>query len=85
MLPWCAAHGTGVIAYSPMMSGLLSGRFSHERMDSLDGGDWRRGFPAFQEPELSRNLGPDALDEIAVAIARTGAGTGPSRPQDGPR
>ena len=56
LLPWCAAHGTGVIVYSPMMSGLLTGRFSHERAAALDEADWRRGFPPFVEPALSRNL-----------------------------
>ena len=65
-IPWCADNGTGVIAYSPMMSGLLTGRFSHERMAALDEGDWRRGFPEFQEPALSRNLAlQDALRPIA--------------------
>ncbi len=56
LLPWCAAHGTGVIVYSPMMSGLLTGRFSHERAAALDEADWRREFPPFVEPALSRNL-----------------------------
>ena len=65
-IPWCADNGTGVIAYSPMMSGLLTGRFSKERMASLDEGDWRRGFPEFREPALSRNLAlQDALRPIA--------------------
>jgi aryl-alcohol dehydrogenase-like predicted oxidoreductase len=65
-IPWCADHGTGVIAYSPMMSGLLTGRFSKERMASLDEGDWRHDFPEFQEPALSRNLAlQDALRPIA--------------------
>jgi aryl-alcohol dehydrogenase-like predicted oxidoreductase len=65
-LEWCAANGTGVIAYSPMMSGLLTGRFSRERMEQLDEGDWRRGFPEFTEPAFSRNLAlQDALRPIA--------------------
>jgi aryl-alcohol dehydrogenase-like predicted oxidoreductase len=65
-IPWCADHGTGVIAYSPMMSGLLTGRFSKERMATLDEGDWRSDFPEFQEPALSRNLAlQDALRPIA--------------------
>jgi aryl-alcohol dehydrogenase-like predicted oxidoreductase len=71
-LEWCAANGTGVIAYSPMMSGLLTGRFSRERMEQLDEGDWRRGFPEFTEPAFSRNLAlQDALRPIAE---RRGAG-----------
>ncbi|MEW6581559.1 MAG: aldo/keto reductase [Actinomycetota bacterium] len=135
VIPWCAGNGTGVIAYSPMLSGLLTGRFSRGRMAALDAGDWRRGFGEFREPRLSRNLAlQDALrpvadrhgtsvasvaiawtlawpgvtgaivgarspgqvegwldadavallaadlDEIAAAIAATGAGHGPARP-----
>ncbi len=65
-IPWCADNGTGVIAYSPMMSGLLTGRFSKERMASLDEGDWRRGFPEFRGRSLARNLAlQDALRPIA--------------------
>ena len=69
LLPWCAANGTGVIAYSPMMSGLLTGSYSRERHESLDPGDWRRG-PAgeafFGDPALGRNLAlQDALRPIA--------------------
>ncbi len=67
LLPWCASHGTGVIAYSPMMSGLLTGRFSHARAEALDDTDWRKRFPPFVEPELSRNLAlADALEPIAA-------------------
>ena len=56
LLPWCAAHGTGVICYSPMQSGLLSGSFDRSRLDNLAPDDWRRTSPEFQEPALSRNL-----------------------------
>jgi aryl-alcohol dehydrogenase-like predicted oxidoreductase len=74
VLPWCAQNGTGVIVYSPMMSGLLSGSFSRERMAALDPADWRRGFPEFQEPRLSRNL---ALQEALRPVAeRHGVGVG---------
>ena len=67
LLPWCVSHGTGVIAYSPMMSGLLTGRFSHARAEALDETDWRKRFPPFVEPELSRNLAlADALEPIAA-------------------
>ncbi len=65
-LDWCREHGTGVIVYSPMMSGLLTGRFSTERMASLPETDWRHGFEEFQEPRLSRNL---ALAEAMRPIA----------------
>ena len=134
-LPWCAAHRTGVIVYSPMQSGLLTGSFSAKRAAELDAGDWRSRAPDFTGEGLRRNLAlaealrpiaerhgatvaavavawtlawpgvsgaivgarspaqvdgwisaaslalTDAdLDEIAGAIERTGAGTGPVRP-----
>jgi aryl-alcohol dehydrogenase-like predicted oxidoreductase len=134
-LPWCAGHGTGVIVYSPMQSGLLTDGFSAERVARFAPDDWRRRAAEFREPNLGRNLAlRDALrpiarrhgttvaavavawtlawpgvsgaivgartpaqvdgwieaarleldaadlDEIAAAIARTGAGAGPARP-----
>ena len=66
VIPWSAAHGTGVIAYSPMQSGILTDAFSHARVDRMDGNDWRRRNPEFREPLLSRNLAlRDALRPIA--------------------
>ena len=134
-LPWCAAHRTGVIVYSPMQSGLLTGAFSLERAAALGADDWRYRSPDFTGLGLRRNVAlADALrpiaerhgvtvaavavawtlawpgvtgaivgarspaqvdgwigaasleltdadlDDIAAAIARTGAGTGPVRP-----
>ena len=134
-LPWCAAHHTGVIVYSPMQSGLLTGAFSVTRATQLGADDWRSRSPDFTGQGLRRNLAlADALrpiaerhgvtvaavavawtlawpgvtgaivgarspaqvdgwigaasleltdadlDEIAGAIKRTGAGTGPVRP-----
>jgi aryl-alcohol dehydrogenase-like predicted oxidoreductase len=75
LLPWCREHGTGVLAYSPMMSGLLTERFSHERMRNLAGNDWRHGMTdVFGEPALTANL---ALRDALVPIAeRHGASTG---------
>jgi aryl-alcohol dehydrogenase-like predicted oxidoreductase len=142
-IPWCAEHGTGVICYSPMQSGLLSDSFTAVRVAKLADDDWRRRSPEFLEPKLSRNLAlrdtlrPIAqrynttvsaiavawvnawpgvtaaivgarspqqvdgwiaaasleltatdLEEIASAIERTGAGTGPaipSQPQAQPK
>ncbi len=55
-LPWCAAHDTGVIAYSPMQSGLLSGAFSIERARSLARSDWRSRGTEFAGERLMRNL-----------------------------
>ena len=69
VLPWCHANGTGAIVYSPMMSGLLTERFSAERAANLDPSDWRHGMPdVFAEPALSRNLAlRDAMAPIAAA------------------
>ncbi|HEU4542678.1 MAG TPA: aldo/keto reductase [Jiangellaceae bacterium] len=67
VLTWCAAHQAGAIVYSPMASGLLSGRFTAERAAALPADDWRRGHPDFTEPALSRNL---ALAQALEPIAR---------------
>ena len=65
-IPWCAAHDTGVIVYSPMQSGILTDRFSADRVAAMAPDDWRRRSPQFQEPALSRNLAlRDALRPIA--------------------
>src|SRR6185437_6053327 len=134
-IPWCAAHGTGVIVYSPMQSGLLTDRFDMARVAGLADNDWRRRSPEFRSPRLERNLAlrdalrpiarrhgatvsavavawtlawpgvtaaivgartpaqvdgwiaaatleltEEDLDEIAGALERTGAGSGPERP-----
>lgn len=72
VIPWCAMHGTGVIVYSPMRAGLLTDSFSRQRADSLATEDWRRRFPEFQEPKLSRNLAlRDALRPIASRHSTT--------------
>ncbi len=56
VLLWAHEHETGVIVYSPMASGLLSGAFTAERAARLDPGDWRAGHPDFTGPALSANL-----------------------------
>jgi aryl-alcohol dehydrogenase-like predicted oxidoreductase len=136
LIPWCDAHGTGVICYSPMASGILTDSFSRDRVAAMADKDWRREADRFSEPALTANLAlRDALvpiagrhgatvaavavawvlswhgvtgaivgarqpeqvdgwlpagtlslteadlDEIAAAIRRTGAGSGPSHPQ----
>ncbi len=56
-----------MIVYSPMMSGLLTERFSAERAAGLDPSDWRHGMPGvFAEPALSRNL---ALRDALIPVA----------------
>lgn len=56
ILGHCERHNIGVLAYSPMMNGLLTGKMTRERIHNLPEDDWRRGHPAFQEPQLTRNL-----------------------------
>jgi aryl-alcohol dehydrogenase-like predicted oxidoreductase len=55
-LPYCQSEGIGVIVYSPMGSGLLTGAMTPQRAASLPQNDWRFSSPAFQEPKLSQNL-----------------------------
>ncbi len=87
VLPWCADHETGVIVYSPMQAGLLTGAFSAERVAALPAQDWRRTDVDFTDG-LSANLAlAEALRPIAdkhdtalgaVAIAWTLAWRGVS-------
>jgi aryl-alcohol dehydrogenase-like predicted oxidoreductase len=66
ILPWCRAHGVGVIVYSPMQSGLLTGRMTRERIEALPPGDWRRKATWFNEPQLSIAFRVvERLEEIA--------------------
>jgi aryl-alcohol dehydrogenase-like predicted oxidoreductase len=66
-IPWCAAHGAGVIVYSPMQSGLLTDSFTAERVAAFPDDDWRRRSPEFQPERLPRNLAlRDALRPIAA-------------------
>jgi aryl-alcohol dehydrogenase-like predicted oxidoreductase len=66
-LSYCAANGIGVIAYSPMASGLLTGSMTRERIANLPADDWRKSNPDFQEPRLSRNL------RLVDKLRRTGS------------
>ena len=56
ILPFCMEHDIGVIVYSPMLSGMLSGAMTRERALNLPQNDWRRNNKEFQEPRLSNNL-----------------------------
>ena len=57
ILGYCAANHIGVIVYSPMCSGLLTGKFTKEKVDALPTDDWRRASsPYFQEPQFSAHL-----------------------------
>jgi aryl-alcohol dehydrogenase-like predicted oxidoreductase len=56
ILPYCLRHNIGVIVYSPMASGLLTGKMTRERIASLPDDDWRSRSDDFKEPRLTRNL-----------------------------
>jgi aryl-alcohol dehydrogenase-like predicted oxidoreductase len=56
VLPFTLANGIGVINYSPMVSGLLTGKMTAERAAALPENDWRRNNIEFKEPRLSRNM-----------------------------
>jgi aryl-alcohol dehydrogenase-like predicted oxidoreductase len=56
ILPFCQQNNIGVINYSPMVSGLLTGKMTAERIRQMPVDDWRRRNPNFTEPKLSRNL-----------------------------
>jgi aryl-alcohol dehydrogenase-like predicted oxidoreductase len=56
ILPYTREHEIGVIAYSPMGSGMLTGAMTRERAATLPDSDWRKHDPRFNEPQLSRNL-----------------------------
>jgi aryl-alcohol dehydrogenase-like predicted oxidoreductase len=55
-IPWCAAHQAGVIAYSPLQAGLLSGAMTPERVAAMPADDWRARNPEFTGEQLGRNL-----------------------------
>jgi aryl-alcohol dehydrogenase-like predicted oxidoreductase len=67
VLPFTARTGIGVIAYSPMASGMLTGAMTRERIARLPADDWRQHHPDFREPQLSRNL---RLVRLLQAIGR---------------
>ena len=67
ILPFCEGEGIGVIVYSPMASGLLTGAMTRERISRLPDDDWRKHDPDFNEPELSAHL---ALVERLRAVGK---------------
>jgi aryl-alcohol dehydrogenase-like predicted oxidoreductase len=71
-LPYCALHNIGVLVYSPMRNGLLSGSMTKERVAAFPEDDFRKRSPHFQEPSLSRNLAlAEKLREIGKRHGRT--------------
>jgi aryl-alcohol dehydrogenase-like predicted oxidoreductase len=72
ILPYCLRKGIGVIVYSPMASGLLTGAMTRERIARLPKDDWRKGHPDFTEPRLSRHLAlVERLQQIAQRHGRS--------------
>ena len=76
ILPYAHAHDIGVIVYSPMASGLLTGAMTRERIAAMPDDDWRTRDAEFQEPRLSRNL---ALVRAAARRSANGMGARPAR------
>lgn len=70
VLPYCAANQIGVIVYSPMQKGLLTGKVTREWVATLARDDHRRNDPQFQEPKLSANLA--LVDQLKAIASRTG-------------
>ena len=74
LIPYCEAHDIGLIPYSPMQKGLLSGKVTQAWVDALPTTDHRRGDPQFNEPLLSRNIALNAgLRALAARLGTTPA------------
>jgi aryl-alcohol dehydrogenase-like predicted oxidoreductase len=70
LLSYCAEHNIGVVAYSPMQRGLLTGKFNQERLDALASDDHRRKNPDFLEPQFTATL--QFVDELRPIAERNG-------------
>jgi len=73
ILPFCQSHHVGVIVYSPMAAGILSGTMTRERAASLPADDWRSKHKELQDPKLSKNLA--IVDTLKAVGARHGGAT----------
>jgi aryl-alcohol dehydrogenase-like predicted oxidoreductase len=70
ILPFCRQEGIGVIVYSPMASGLLTGAMTRERIANLPETDWRKNDRRFREPDLSRAL--NVVDKLRAIGGKFG-------------
>lgn len=67
ILAYCAANDIGVVAYSPLRSGILTDGFSQERLEAITANDWRQRDPDFQEPRAQINL--DFVEKLRAVAA----------------
>jgi aryl-alcohol dehydrogenase-like predicted oxidoreductase len=74
ILPFCGHEQIGVIVYSPMASGLLTGAMTRERIASLPEDDWRKHHPDFNEPKLSAHL--ELVERLRTVAKRRGCSPG---------
>ena len=74
ILPFCEQEGIGVIVYSPMASGLLTGAMTRERISNLPEDDWRKHHPDFNEPKLSAHL--ELVERLREVAKRRGCSPG---------
>jgi aryl-alcohol dehydrogenase-like predicted oxidoreductase len=74
ILPYCRRQNIGVIVYSPMYSGLLTGAITRERIAAMPQDDWRKRDPEFREPRLARNL--ELVERLRVVGKRHGRSPG---------
>ena len=71
LIPYCAANDIGLVVYSPMQTGMLTGKYTKELVASLPENDWRKDYnPHFQEPALSVNL--ESVDNLRPIAERNG-------------
>lgn len=70
LLGYCAENNIGVVVYSPMQRGLLTGKFSHERLASLSPDDHRRQSPDFQDPQFTATL--QLIEKLRPVAERNG-------------
>lgn len=83
---YCERHRIGVIAYSPLGSGMLTGRMTRERVAGLPEDDWRRKAPSFQEPAISRSLAAvecsrNLADSLGISVGAVAIGWVLRRPE----